>query len=100
MEERLWFAALVPGGHVGAGRVEEKWVYLYATDIVSAQKIARTRVRGWKRSRGVISLSSIDAKAAAELEARIAAIGRGFLEKVKREGYYYGLRPDEDITSR
>ena len=84
---KKWYKAIVPGGHDGAGRVEERVIYLYAEDFAKAQKILMSKTGGWKKDKGFLELQIL--KDDSVIDAVLA--NRRKLSKwlVMRDGFLY-----------
>lgn len=86
---KKWFRALVPGGHVGAGRVEERVIYLYAEDICHAEMILHTRTGGWKKHRGPIELRALSGAEVSAIERVVKIRGNISIAAAMRDGFLY-----------
>ena len=89
---RQWFRALVPGGHVGAGRVEERVIYLYAENIGQAEQILYARTGGWKKSKGPFSLRALASHEVSVIEETVNGRGDVTIELAMRDGFLYADR--------
>ena len=89
---KQWFRALVPGGHVGAGRVEERVIYLYAENIGHAEQILYSRTGGWKKSKGPFSVRALASHELVAIEETVNSRGNVTIELAMRDGFLYADR--------
>jgi len=84
---KKWFKSIVPGGHVGAGRTEERTIYLYAEDILKAQKILMAKTGGWKKGKGFLELKML--KNESVMDKVLSGRGKVSKDKVLADGFLY-----------
>ena len=84
---KKWYKAIVPGGHVGTGRVEERVIYLYAEDFVKAHKILMARTGGWKKSKGFLEMRTM--KNDSEVDSVLANRRTVTKEQAMATGFLY-----------
>jgi hypothetical protein len=84
---KKWFKSIVPGGHVGAGRTEERTIYLYAEDIIKAQKILMARTGGWKKDKGFLELKML--KDVSVVDKVLSGRGKVSKEQAMADGFLY-----------
>jgi len=90
LSTKRWFEAVVPGGHVGAGRVADRKIFIWAADVMDAFSILRKSVRGWKKSRTPYSVVPVEDQTQANaLEETIRSTPGVTLERVRKNGFYY-----------
>jgi hypothetical protein len=84
---KKWFKSIVPGGHVGAGRIEERTIYLYAEDILKAQKILMAKTGGWKKGKGFLELQML--KDDSVIDKVLSDRGKVSKNKAMADGFLY-----------
>jgi hypothetical protein len=93
--QKRWFRALVPGGHAGAGRVEERLIYLYAATMADAHQILNRKAGSWKQSKGVTSLRVASTIESDDVELWIKHNVMVPLAKIKKSGFVYVDKPSD-----
>ena len=84
---KKWYKAIVPGGHVGTGKTEERAIYLYAENFVKAQKILMARTGGWKKSKGFFEMRTMTNDS--EVDAVLAGRRTVTKEQAMATGFLY-----------
>lgn len=84
---KKWFKSIVPGGHVGSGRTEERTIYIYAEDIIKAQKILMAKTGGWKKRKGFLELQML--KDESLIDKVLLGRGKVSKDKVMADGFLY-----------
>lgn len=84
---KKWFKSIVPGGHVGSGKTEERAIYLYAEDIFDAMKILKFRTGGWKKKKGLLELQML--KDESVIDKVLSGRGKVSKEQAMADGFLY-----------